>query len=115
MGSSLFISSPDWQAGGLDVTQLPGQQQAHKQHHREGDAQRQGAGHFLAAFRIVLGIAFAQHEKAGTCQAGKNRQEKQGKGIGHAVHYESLCMRRKGGNLRWWLATVAMGLAVVLG
>ncbi|MPM36288.1 hypothetical protein SDC9_82883 [bioreactor metagenome] len=65
-----------WQTGGVDVSQLPRQQHAQKEHNGKRDACGEGPGHAFAAGAVV---AFsAHHEEECGAQAGEDGQEGEG-------------------------------------
>ena len=63
----------EWQSGGLDVSQLPCEEHAQKEHNRQSDAGGECPGH---AFAACLVVAFsAHHVEERATQAGQDGDE----------------------------------------
>ncbi len=85
------------------VTQLPRNQNAHKQQNRKPDAERQGARH-VAGFAFAVGAVFHHEKKRGT-QAGDDGHKSQCYKISHEPDY--LRMTSPLQSPRFWLVTLA--------
>lgn len=107
--------------GGLQIAQLPGQQQAAKQHHRQQHAQRQSPRH-VATTRVVrrssggrVAPVGAQQKETGCRKAGQYGKKTQGNGIRHGTDYGEHPVMRKRVNLQRVAALLLGGAGVVLG
>ena len=86
----------------LDVAKLPGGQYANKQENRNANSHAQGQGH-LVAFRSLL-----EHEIQRRAKAGEDGKEGKQDEVFHVRHYPMNAVSR------FWLMTLAAGLAIAL-
>ena len=98
----------EWQASGLDVTQLPCQKHAQKEHNGQPYACGERPRHAFAAFAVVVGAFFsAHHEEERRSEARKNGQKGEGDQEFHGVHYYVNTNDVPSLGWRFWIITLA--------
>ena len=96
----------------MDISHLPGQQQADEEQDRQRHAERQGPGHAPATLPVVL--AGAHHEEQRRSKAGENGKKTQGNKHFHESHYPVTSIHSLKKRAAFWLVTLAALVGIVL-